>query len=181
MDTSRNICTVLSESDLLPENVRTTVKTIEHNPNKFYLLAAGGEKPLWEIIEELSKSVEDDNTLTKMRIAYDLNFDLPTVLKTGEDNSVDGDAAKTFADLLELMDFDENLNLNRADYHVIINDDGIEKSPDYDDAASRAVAKLFQQTVLLNIDNLDIQKKSELKAAQIKKRLRRGKKLQHNS
>ena len=161
MDTSRKICTVLSESDLLPENVRTTVKTIEHNPNKFYLLAAGGQKALWEIIEELSKSVEDDNTLTKMRIAYDLNFDLPTVLKTGEDNSAEGVAAKTFADLLELMDFDDYLNLKRTDYHVIINDDTGAT------AANRAVNELYQQSVFLWINGLDIRKKSDMRPIRI--------------
>ena len=61
-----------------------------------------------------------------MRIAYDLKFDLQTVLKTGGDLSADGTEVKRLADLLETMEFDDNLNLNRADYHVIINDDGIE-------------------------------------------------------
>ena len=169
MDTSRNICIVLDESDLSSENIRTTVKTIEHNPNRFYLLATGTKKKLWVMVEDLSKSVEDDNTLTKMRIAYDLNFDLQTVLKTGNDNSADGSAVKTFADLLERLDFDENLNLNRTDYHVIINDDNL---GDNITLANQAVAKLFQQTVFLNIVGLDIQKKSEIKKALIKDRFR---------
>lgn len=172
MDTTRNICIVLSEDDLSAENIRTTVKTIEHNPNKFYLLAAGRQKNLWEVVEQLGKAVDDDNTLTKMRIAYDFEFELDTELKIGDNMNVPGVEAESFADLLELMDFDENLNLNRNDYHVIINDDDIEKSSDYDDDASREVAKLFQQTVLLNIVGLDIQKKSEIREALIKDRFR---------
>ncbi len=172
MDTTRNICIVLSEDDLSAENIRTTVKTIEHNPNKFYLLAAGRQKNLWEVVEQLGKVVDDDNTLTKMRIAYDFEFELDTELKIGDNMNVPGVEAESFADLLELMDFDENLNLNRNDYHVIINDDDIEKSSDYDDDASREVAKLFQQTVLLNIVGLDIQKKSEIREALIKDRFR---------
>ena len=156
MDTSRNICIVLSENDLSPENIRSTVKTIEHNPNKFYLLAVGSRKKLWETVEELGKSVEDDNTLTKMRIAYDLNFTLQTQLKTGGDLSIGGEEVKSFADLLERLDFDENLNLTRADIEI----------------ANQAVAKLFQQTVFLNIVGLDIQKKSEIKKALIKNRFR---------
>ena len=83
MNTSRNICIVLSENDLLPENIATTIQTIERNPNKFYLLAADSRKNLWEVVDELSKSVEDDNTLTKMRIAYDLQFNLKTTLNIG--------------------------------------------------------------------------------------------------
>ena len=158
MDTSRKICTVLSESDLSPENVKTTVQTIEHNPNKFYLLAAGGQKALWEITEELSKSVEDDTTLTKLRIAYNLQFKLPTFLNS--DNSA-GVEVKNFADLLERLDFDENLNLNRADYHVIINDDTDA------DVANRAVNELYQQIVFLWINGLDIRKKSDMRPIRI--------------
>ena len=155
MNTLRNICIVLSDDDLSPENIASTVKTIEHSPNKFYLLAVGSRKKLWETVEELGKSVEDDNTLTKMRIAYDLNFDLQTTLNIGNSNGVE---VKSFADLLERLDFDENLNLTRADYHVIISDDNSDA-----DAANQAVMKLFHQTVYLNIATLDIRKKSDMR------------------
>ena len=158
MDTSRKICTVLTENDLSPENIKATVKAIEHNPNKFYLLATGGKKSLWEIIEEISKSVEDDNTLTKLRIAYDLQFKLPTLLNSY--NSADVEV-KTFADLLEHLDFDENLNLNRTYYHVIINDDADAA------AANRAVNELYQQSVFLWINGLDIRKKSDMRPIRI--------------
>ena len=155
---SRKVCTILSENDLLPENIKTTVKTIECNPNKFYLLAAGGQKALWEVVEELSKSVEDDDTLTKLRIAYNLQFKLPTFLNS--DNSA-GIEVKNFADLLEHLVFDENLNLTRADYQVIINDDTDA------DAANRAVNDLYQQTVFLWINGLDIRKKSDMRIIRI--------------
>lgn len=172
MDTTRNICIILTPDDLLSENIRTTVKTIEYNPNKFYLLQFGWRTNLWEVVEQLGKVSEDDNMLTRMRIAYDFEFELDTELKTGDNISAAGVEAETFADLLELMEFDENLNLKRGDYHVIINDEDIEQSADYNDDASREVAKLFQQTVFLNLVGLDIQKKSEIRKALIKDRFR---------
>lgn len=171
MDTSRKICTILTPADLSEGNIKATIKTIEHNADRFYLLQSGWQTNLWEVVEQLGKVSEDENTLTKMRIAYDLKFDLQTVLKTGNDLSAEGTEVKHLADLLESMDFDDNLNLSRADYHVIINDDGIEPNEGTDEA-SRAVAKLFQQTVFLNIVGLDIQKKSEIKKALIKTRFR---------
>ena len=171
MDTSRKICTILTPADLSEGNIKATIKTIEHNADRFYLLQSGWQTNLWEVVEQLGKVSEDENTLTKMRIAYDLKFDLRTVLKTGGDLSADGTEVKHLADLLEIMEFDDNLNLSRADYHVIINDDGIEPNEGTDEA-SRAVAKLFQQTVFLNIVGLDIQKKSEIKKALIKTRFR---------
>lgn len=171
MDTSRKICTILTPADLSAGNIKATVKTIEHNTDKFYLLQSSWQTNLWEVVEQLGKISEDENTLTRMRIAYDLQFDLRTVLKTSGDLSSDGTEVKRLSDLLEILEFDENLNLNRADYHVIINDDGIETKEGTDEA-SRAVAKLFQQTVFLNIVGLDIQKKSEIKKALIKTRFR---------
>ena len=165
MDTSRKICTVLTEQDLSAGNIKSTVKWIENNPNKFYLLETGN---LWEVVETLSKSGSDDNLVTRMRIAYNLKFDLQTVLKAGDDLSVQGNEVKNFADLLELLDFDENLNLARADYHVIINDDN--HLNENAEPANRAVVKLFQQAIFLSIVGLDIQKKSEIYKAQVTER-----------
>ena len=167
MDTSRKICTVLTEGDLSPENIKTTVKTIEHNPNKFYLLETGN---IWEVVEKLSKSSSDDNLVTRMRIAYNLKFDLKTVLKAGDDLSIQGNEVKNFAELLELLDFDDNLNIARTDYHVIINDDN--HLNENAELANRAVAKLFQQAIFLSIVGLDIQKKSEIHKTQVTKRFR---------
>ncbi|MBQ3452333.1 MAG: dynamin family protein, partial [Selenomonadaceae bacterium] len=158
MDTARKICTVLSENDLLPENINTTIKTIEHNADKFYLLQSGWQTNLWEVVEQLGRVSEDENTLTKMRIAYNLKFDLPTTLKAGNSAGV---KVKNFADLLEHLDFDENLNLTRADYHVIINDDTGAKD------ANRAVNELYQQSVFLWINGLDIRKKSDMRPIRI--------------
>ena len=172
MDDSRKVCSVLSADDLLPENITITLKTIQHNMSKFYLLAADIERPLWQIIEQMRKAIKKNvNLFTGVRIAYNLNFNLQTMLKTGDDLFAEGIEVKNFADLLELLDFDENLNLLRSDYHVIIDDDGID-SLDNDNAANRAVAKLFQQTALLNIVGLDVQKKSEIKKSLIKTRFR---------
>ena len=157
MDTARKICTVLSENDLLPENIKTTIKTIEHNADKFYLLQSGWQTNLWEVVEQLGRVSEDENTLTKMRIAYNLKFDLPTTLKAGNSAGV---KVKNFADLLEHLDFDENLNLTRADYHVIINDTGAKD-------ANRAVNELYQQSVFLWINGLNIRKKSDMRPIRI--------------
>ena len=171
MDTSRKICTVLTDSDLSPENIKTTVETIENAPNQFFLLSLKTGNRIWNVIEDLKAGAIKPKTLTKIRMAYNLEFSLQTIFKTGNDFSANGKEVKTFADLLELLEFDNNLNLVRADYHIVINDDGIEKSSDGTDAASQAVAQLFQQAIFLNI-NFDIQKKSELKMAIMKDRFR---------
>ena len=167
MNETRKFSVILTPEDLKPENVKTTVKKIEHRPDKFYLLNDFKEQ-LCYIVEELSKQSDDVNLLTKTRIAYNLKFKLTTVLKIG--NSDEGTKVNSLADLLELLDFNENLMLNREDYHVIIYDDNIE-ADNGNDEASRAVAKLFQQMIFLNL-NLDVQKKSEMKKAMIKERFR---------
>ena len=164
METSKKVSIILTPEDLTAENIQTTVKTMEHHSNKFYLLKADWNTDLCYVIEDLSKESDDATLLTKTRMAYDLNFDLKTTLKIGDSDS--DTELKTFADLLELMDFNENLILNRSDYHVII-DDSDSKSSDGENAADRAVAKLFQQIIFLNL-NLDIQKKSEISKSLIK-------------
>lgn len=103
MDTSRKICTILTPADLSAGNIKATVKTIEHNTDKFYLLQSSWQTNLWEVVEQLGKISEDENTLTRMRIAYDLQFDLRTVLKTGGDLSSDGTEVKRLSDLLEIL------------------------------------------------------------------------------
>ena len=168
METSKKVSIILTPEDLTAENIQTTVKTMEHHSNKFYLLKADWNTDLCYVIEDLSKESEDATLLTKTRMAYDLNFDLKTTLKIGDSDS--DTELKAFADLLELMDFNENLILNRSDYHVII-DDSDSKSSDGENAADRAVAKLFQQIIFLNL-NLDIQKKSEISKSLIKNRFR---------
>lgn len=173
---TKNICTILTADDLRKENIKTTVKTMEHNPNKFYLLDANWKTDLCYVIEELSEVSEDTTLLTKTRIAYDLNFSLQTVLKIGNSMSAQEEEVKTevktLSELLELLDFNENLILNREDYHVVVDDEGIEVSDGNDDA-SRTVAKIFQQVIFLNL-NLDVQKKSEIKKSLIKDRFRKN-------
>lgn len=171
MDTSRKICTVLTDSDLSRQNIQATIETIEKSPNRFFLLSLKNGSRLWNVIEDLKAGKIGAKTLTKIRMAYNLEFKLQTIFKTSNDFSAEGKEVKTFADLLELLEFDNNLNLVRADYHIVINDDGIEKSSDGTDAASQAVAQLFQQAIFLNI-NFDIQKKSEIKMAIMKDRFR---------
>lgn len=171
MDTSRKICTVLTNSDLSRQNIQATIETIEKSPNRFFLLSLKNGSRLWNVIEDLKAGKIGAKTLTKIRMAYNLEFKLQTIFKTSNDFSAEGKEVKTFADLLELLEFDNNLNLVRADYHIVINDDGIEKSSDGTDAASQAVAQLFQQAIFLNI-NFDIQKKSEIKMAIMKDRFR---------
>ena len=174
LDTNGRFCTILTESDFQPDNLKTTVKTIEHNPDKFYLLSTGlqrelqkDKKSLCNVIEDLTRVSDDENLFTKIRMAYDLDFTLQTSLKIGDDShSDDSKEVKTFSELLELLDFNENLVLNREDYHVIINDDGIEEAE-----AGQAVSNLFQQFIFLNI-SFDIKKKSEIKYTLIKDRFR---------
>lgn len=173
MDTSKNISIILTETDLSPQNINSTAKVIEHNPNKIFLLSTDGNLRLHQVIDNLNEVITKKSLLTKTRIAYNLKFDLKTVLKTGDNFSNDGVEVKTLADLLEYLDFDENLSIRRADYHVLIDDEGVDKTADNTDLASQAVAKLFQQTIFLNI-NLDIQKKSELKMAIMKDRFRKN-------
>lgn len=164
MDTSRKICTVLTAEDLSTEKISETAATIEQNLNKVYLLNPSVR--LCNVIDRLSKVIRKKSALTKTRIAYNLSFGLKTVLKTGNDLSDDGDEVKTFADLIERI-LDENLSLKREDYHVIIDDENLTDK----ELANQAVAKLFQQTIFLNI-GLDIQKKSEIKMAIMKDRFR---------
>ena len=164
MDTSRKICTVLTAEDLSTEKISETATTIEQNLNKVYLLNPSVR--LCNVIDRLSKVIRKKSALTKTRIAYNLSFGLKTVLKTGNDLSDDGDEVKTFADLIERI-LDENLSLKREDYHVIIDDENLTDK----ELANQAVAKLFQQTIFLNI-GLDIQKKSEIKMAIMKDRFR---------
>ena len=215
MDTSRKICTILTAEDLSAEKISETAKIIEQTPDKIYLLSP--DLRLCNVIDRLSKVIGKKSTLTRIRMAYNLQFDLKTILKTdgkeiGNVNDLlkplenaltdlkttlkadgkeiktiadllnplenaltnlkttlkaDSKGVKTFADLLELLDFDENLGLKRTDYHVIIDDENLSDK----DIANRAVAKLFQQTIFLNI-GLDIQKKSEIKMAMMKDRFR---------
>ena len=173
MDTSRKFCIILTADDLSPQNINTTAKTIEHNPDKMYLLASDWNVRLCNVIGDLNDAITKKSVLTKTRMAYNLKFKLKTTLKTGNSFSAEGTDVKTLADLLELLDFDENFSVRRADYHVIIDDDDVNKTVDGTDEASKAVAQLFQQTIFLNI-NLDIQKKSELKMAIMKDRFRRS-------
>ena len=85
----RKFCVILTEDDLLPENITITLKTIQHNMSKFYLLAADIERPLWQIIEQMRKAIKKNvNLFTGVRIAYNLNFNLQTMLKTGDDRPV---------------------------------------------------------------------------------------------
>ena len=164
MDTSRKICTVLTAQDLSAEKISETAATIEHNLGKVYLLSS--DSRLYKVIDRLSKVFHKKSKLTKTHIAYNLEFALKTILKTGNNLSTEGFAVKSLADLLELV-LDENLSLKREDYHVIIDD---ENSVDKN-LANQAVARLFQQTIFLNI-GLDIQKKSEIKMAIMKDRFR---------
>ena len=173
MDTSRNISIILAESDLSSQNINTTAKIIEHNPDKIFLLETENNLRLHQVIDDLNGVITKKKALTKTRIAYNLKFNLKTILKTGDSFSANGYEVKNLADLLERLDFDENFSLRRADYHVIIDDDKVDKTADNTDIASQAVAKLFQQTIFLNI-NHDIQKKYELKMAIMKDRFRKN-------
>ena len=155
---------ILNAADLKDEELATTTKKILANSEKFYLLSASLDMKLCNVIDSLSKTLKDKAALTRVHFAYDMNFELETEIRIG--NSEEGFKVHSLAELLDEIEFDENLILRREDYHIVINDDSVEP-----EKADKAVAKLFQQTVFLNL-NIDIKKKSEIKKALIKKRFR---------
>ena len=92
MDTSRKICTVLTDSDLSPQNIQATIETIEKSPNRFFLLSLKNGSRLWNVIEDLKAGKIGAKTLTKIRMAYNLEFKLQTIFKTSNDFSAEGNA-----------------------------------------------------------------------------------------
>lgn len=144
---------------------KSLVKKITANPDRFYLLPASSSINLCDVIDKLSKNSTSKDALTRVRIAYNIKFHLPTQLRRG--NGEAGELVQSLAELLDKFEYDNDLiPKNSEDYHIII-DDGC---ADGDDAAV-AVAKLFQQMVFLNL-NLDIKMKSEITKALIKNRFR---------
>ncbi len=155
---------ILNSEDLKDNVVGTTTKKIIANSEKFYLLSTSLNMKLCNVIDKLSKTLNDKSALTCIRFAYDMNFELETEIRIGNEES--GEKVHSLAELLDKLEYDENLILKREDYHIVINDDGVEEKK-----SDRAVAQLFQQTVFLNL-NIDIKKKSEIKKALIKERFR---------
>lgn len=155
---------ILEARDLSGGALETTAKKIVDNPDKFYLISTNYDAELCTVIDKLSRTFDDKAALTCIRFAYDVNFELPTELRIG--NEERGVSVRSLAELLDLLEYDENLMLAREDYHVVIDDAKIQI-----EQADRAVAQLFQQTVFLNL-NLDIKKSSEIKKALIKERFR---------
>ena len=157
---------ILNAADLQENILATTTKKILANAEKFYLLSTSLNMKLCNVIDKLSKTLTDKAALTRVRFAYDIDFKLETTIQSSNDEN--GDNVRSLAELLDKLEYDENLMLKRNDYHIVINDDNVTA-----EIADRAVAQLFQQTIFLNI-NLDIQKKSELKMAIMKDRFRRS-------
>ena len=155
---------ILNAADLKAEELETTTKKILANSEKFYLLSAALNMKLYDVIDSLSKTLKDKAALTCVRFAYNIYFELETEIRIGD--SGQGVKVQSLAELLDKLEYDENLILQREDYHIVINDDGVEPKK-----ADKAVAELFQQTVFLNI-NIDIKKKSEIKKSLIKKSVR---------
>ncbi|MBQ9487426.1 MAG: dynamin family protein, partial [Selenomonadaceae bacterium] len=155
---------ILNASDLKSGVLETTTNKILDHTEKFYLLSTSLDMKLCNVIDSLSKTLKDKAALTCVRFAYDINFELETEVRAGK--SEDGFIVRSLAELLEQLEYDENLILKRDDYHIVINDDDVDEK-----IADSAVAKLFQQTVFLNL-NVDIKKKSEIKKALIKERFR---------
>ena len=155
---------ILNAADVKDDVLETTTEKILAEPKKIYLLSASLNMKLCNVIDSLSKTLKDKAALTCVRFAYNIYFELETEIRIG--NSGQGVKVQSLAEILDNLDFDENLILKPKDYHIVIDDSGVEK-----EKADRAVAELFQQTVFLNI-NLDVQKKSEIEKALIKERFR---------
>ena len=160
-------CAVFSDSDLEDSALKMTLKQIEHNPEKIYLLSADAVHELHEAVDILADRVKNDDSedydveITRVRFARDIAFTLPVSLRID-----DGIPVRSLAELLNNLSFDSDMKLTRSDYRVMIDDDGITETPSHDDEASLEVVRLFQQLVHLNL-NLDIRKKSELRKSLI--------------
>ena len=155
---------ILNAAALNDGNISGTAKELSANPYKFYLISTDYNDKLCNVIDRLSKSTRDNSFLTRIRFAYDVNFELPTELRIG--NAESGTPVRSLADLLERLEYDKGLMLARDDYHVVVDDTDVAK-----ERADKAVARLFQQTVFLNL-NIDIKKRSEIRKALIKERFR---------
>ena len=180
-------CDVLTKEMLSAEKIKSTAEKIKHNLQVIHLLEDGQNLRLCEVINDLSNLRTHNNEsfmgtdLTKMRTAYNLHFKLKTLLVTGNDLSAEGVEVKTLAELLELLESDDNISLKRTDYHIIIDDEilsvntlsELEKYKALKELANQEIANLIQQTVFLNI-GLDIQKKSEIKMTIMKNRFRQN-------
>ena len=175
---SETICAVFYDSDLEHNDVldgsplHNTLKTMEHNPEKFYLLTHDSKYELHEAVEAISETLKKHRKdykveLTRIRFAKEMKFSLPVFFGTGEEQRL-----YTLSELLERLNSYEAVNLDSRNIPVIIDDDGIEENSDHDDQASLEVVRLFQQLVYLNL-NLDIKKKSELHKSRVKERFRK--------
>lgn len=183
-------CDILTKEMLSPEKIRSTAEKIKHNLQVIHLLEDGQKLRLCNVISDLNDLITDDGEsfmgtiLTRMRTAYNLHFKLKTLLLMGNDLSAEGVEVKALAELLELLESDDNISLKRTDYHVVIDDETLKDNNLSDsekykvvqslkELANQEVAKLIQQTVFLNI-GLDIQKKSEIKMTIMKDRFRQN-------
>lgn len=163
-------CSILHASDIEETNLPLTVKVMNANPNKFYLLAADWNTNLCYVVDDLSKASGDETLLTRIRMAYDMRFDVKTVLKEGNTNDAEEQDVGTLSELLGMLNFNENLVLNGSDYHVIVDDIGSD-TENNNEKTNRLVARLFQQIIFLNLD-IDIVKRSEIKKSLVKDRFR---------
>ena len=167
----KNKCIVIENSDL-DGDINRLYRTIIANPDKFFLLSTDLDLPLFKMFDKIAKNVEDTSELTSARIAYEIDFDLETQLIIGEsDNS---QTVAKLSDLLELLEYNDDMMLARDDYHVVIDDSKVDKNvPNDQNIASKSVSKLFQQAIFLHLD-LDIKCKSEISKALIKERFRQN-------
>lgn len=158
-----NKCTIIEAEDIGTE--KTLIRTAEivcDEPEKIYLLDQ--EKGLWHVIERLIMQFEEQDAIVSQKFAYNINCKLHTELCKDDRKICD---LNCFADFVENVKFTDKSNLAEK-YHIIVDDGKVE-----DEAIVRkAVADLFQQTVLLGL-NVDIVRKSEIKNANIRKAFRR--------
>lgn len=156
---------LFEQGDFSDSNKVKSVKVMGSNPDSLLLLPES--EKIYSVVSDLSKDCENDTeTLTRVRIAYNIEFPFPTsVCELGNT----GGKFKDLQSMLEALSYNDNGSFDKP-YRVIINDSAVsdnEKSKEL----NAFVANLFQQMIFLNL-SIDVVKESEIHKNNIKNRFR---------
>lgn len=167
-------CVLVNEKDLARQNLMTTAKTINANPDKIYLLAPDLNQPLHRVINLLAECREKDENgndinvanMTGIKFAYELVFKVRTFLI--DDTANHRFEAKSLSDILERLEYGENGCLIKS-YQIILDDETA--TEEFSEGIPKLLSDLFQQIIFLNLE-LDIKLQSEIKFHKIKQKFR---------
>jgi len=162
---------IWDDADFSEGNVRQTMKRIGANKDQVHLLSASANLPLHEAINRLGQADDEEGmTITKARLAYDLQFALPVeVCRIDGASGVSLGRANRLKEVLDVLPLNENGGMEMS-CRIVIDDDDVDA--EQKDATKAMIAELFQQFVFLNLD-LDIVSKSEIRKNIVKERFRR--------